>query len=330
MIGKIIIGKSFRGCISYCLEDKKQNLKTEHSLKSRAEVLAYNLCYGDKLELIRQFNEVRNLNPKLSKPVMHVTLSLAPGEFLDKGKLADLVEQCAIDLGFEKNQYIAVAHNDTTHQHLHIVANRIGFDGRTVKDNHNYQKIAAYCRRMELKHGLQQVLSPRRYLSREQRNIPRLDARKELLQKNIRECLFIAKNYHGFERMMKGRHYEVLKARGIAFVDPQKVKVKGSEVGYSLARIEKILLLEPLLKKSMLRQDQEKQDQKQIQKTLHPQQQKSKEQKIRMEKDAEKDIEKNHSLKTVADLLVKRPQYEEQVNPALIKKKRQKKKGLHL
>ena len=75
MIGKIKIGKSFRGCINYCL-DKKQ-----------AEVLAYNYCYGQKKELIEQFNDVRNLNQKLSSPVQHMTLSLPPGEKISKEKL---------------------------------------------------------------------------------------------------------------------------------------------------------------------------------------------------------------------------------------------------
>ncbi len=222
MIGKIIIGKSLRGCISYCLEDKVQKLKNEQVVRDRAEVLCYNLCYGDKLELIKQFNEVRNLNSKLSKPVMHVTLSLSPGERLSKGDFTGLVEDCARDLGFEKNQYVAIHHSDTGHQHIHIVANRVGFDGKTVKDSHNYQKIANYCRKMELKYGLKRVLSPRRYLSKELRQIPRLDLRKEKFRQDIRECLTTASNYHEFEQRMKQRKYLVLKARGIAFIDPRK------------------------------------------------------------------------------------------------------------
>ncbi len=64
MIGKIIIGKSFRGCISYCLEDKVLQSQ-EVGFKNRAEVLLFNQCYGNKKELIQQFNDVRHLNPKL-------------------------------------------------------------------------------------------------------------------------------------------------------------------------------------------------------------------------------------------------------------------------
>ncbi len=56
MIGKIMIGKSFRGCISYCLEDKKI-LQDEVSMQKRAEVLYYNQCFGNKKELIAQFTD---------------------------------------------------------------------------------------------------------------------------------------------------------------------------------------------------------------------------------------------------------------------------------
>ena len=50
-------------------------------------------------------------------------------------------------------------------------------------------------------------------------------------------------NYQQFEQIMKALGYQVSKARGIAFIDDKKVKIKGSEVGFSLMRIEKILAL---------------------------------------------------------------------------------------
>jgi DNA-binding transcriptional MerR regulator len=40
-----------------------------------------------------------------------------------------------------------------------------------------------------------------------------------------------------------------LKGRGISFIDDKKVKVKGSEVGFSLAKIEKVLELKGQLHK---------------------------------------------------------------------------------
>jgi hypothetical protein len=40
---------------------------------------------------------------------------------------------------------------------------------------------------------------------------------------------------------MKSLGYAVLKGRGICFIDEKKVRIKGSEVGFPLAKIEKVL-----------------------------------------------------------------------------------------
>ncbi len=242
MIGKVMIGKSFGGCIAYCLEDKRLKETQEVIFKDRAELLAFNLCYGNKKELIDQFNEVRQLNPKLSKPVMHITLSLAPDEKLGNGFLNEIAECCAKDFGFDKNQYLAVLHVDTKNQHIHIVANRVGFDKKTVSDSNNYRKMAAFCRKMENKFHLKPVLSPRAFLPEEQRDLPRHDSRKELLKQDIRQSLKASNSIQGFERQMNQKGYSLIKGRGIAFMDQQKVRTKGSDVGYSLMKIEKILM----------------------------------------------------------------------------------------
>jgi len=59
MIGKIKTGKSFGGCISYCLNDKKEKPDHEAVMKGRAKLLLTNKCGGNEKELIHQFNEVR-------------------------------------------------------------------------------------------------------------------------------------------------------------------------------------------------------------------------------------------------------------------------------
>ena len=79
------------------------------------------------------------------------------------------------------------------------------------------------------------------FLSKEQRLIPRHDKRKEQIRIHIRESLSACKNYDEFEQLMKEKKYQVIKARGIAFIDNKKVYVKGSELGYSLKTIERIL-----------------------------------------------------------------------------------------
>jgi hypothetical protein len=240
MIGKFIIGKSFRGCLLYCLNDKQEKGHQE-AVKDRAEVLLYNQCFGNDKELVEQFNDVRRLNQKVAKPVLHITLSLAPSEQLARDKLTQIAEDCAVHFGFSANQYVAIVHRDTGHQHLHMVVNRIGLDGRTVSDSNSYQKMAALCRKMEAAYHLQPVLSPKRFLPKEQRTLPRLDQRKEELKKAIQQCLANSHSYDQFKERMKALGYRALKGRGISFLDGKGVKVKGSEVGYSLGNIRRLL-----------------------------------------------------------------------------------------
>lgn len=313
MIGKITIGKSFRGCISYCLD------------KDRAELLDYQLCFGDKTEIIQQFNELRQLNPKLTKPVLHISLNWAPGEKLEEKKLHHVLDQASRELGYENNQWIAVAHHDSGHPHLHIVVNRVGFDGKTVSDSNNYRRIADFCRRMEKELGLHPVQSPRRFLPVEERRKPRLDQRKERLRTIITQSLKKARDYPNFEKQLKAAGYEVIRARGIRFIDEKKVKIKGSEMGFSLQKIEKILSMDKLLRNILLERMEARQKEAGIMAGAVGRI-KDKEQ----GKDFSKEVNKHRDIKSVRQgakiLTDARIQRENSIDSGLKKKNRKKKR----
>lgn len=241
MIGKITMGRSFAGCIRYLLEDKKMANAHQPSVKNRAEVLLTNYCCGSGEELVEQFRDVRGLNPRVEKPVLHISLSLCPEDHLEPHQFISLVRDLAGEMNFEKHQYLAVRHTDTDHPHVHILVNRVGLDGKTLNDSNNYRQMASCCRKLEVRYGLKPVLSPRRFLPRELRSIPRQDTRKEALVGHIRRILSCCSSYEAFQSQMSALGYTVLKGRGIAFIDPGGVKIKGSEVGYPLGRIERAL-----------------------------------------------------------------------------------------
>ena len=318
MIGKIILGKSFRGCISYVLENKLDSATKSTSI-NRAELISFNQCFGDKKELIEQFNDVRFLNPKLSKPVMHVILSLSPGEKPDNAILLAMVEDCAKELGFEKNQFIALTHKDTGHLHLHIVVNRVDFDGKTLSDSNNYKKIAAYCRKMELQYNLTQVLSPRAFLSKEMAATPRLDSRKEAMKTDIRISLLKSQTFSEFESLMKQKNYEVIKGRGVAFRDGKKMYAKGSELGYSLSKIEKILQLTLTQKQLIISNDLRKEN---------PFLKDPKNIRSGMTKSMVQD--NKHSLPKALEILLRAEHDYDHTPHQLLQKKRKKKQALHL
>lgn len=251
MIGKISKGMSFYHTIRYCLEDKKElseQQKRDMSVgnlqhKDRAKVLEYNLCFGTASELAKQFKEVEKLNRRVEKPVLHISLRLASGDHLTPNELIEISRECAKEFGIADNQYISVLHKDTEQQHIHIAANRVGFDGKVASDKNDFRRMAALCRRLEKQHRLQEVLSPRSFLSGKERLIPRHDMRKEKLKNDIKQTLEKITTYEAFEQKMKALGYKVIKGRGICFIDDKKVKIKGSEVNFSLAKIEKVLAI---------------------------------------------------------------------------------------
>jgi hypothetical protein len=246
MMGRIHTAQSFGDCLSYCLEDKRLSARQtgrpgEVLFKDRAEIIGYNQCFGDRQQLVRQFNAVSHLHPNMSRPVFHISLSFPPGERLSKGALADIADSCARFLDFDRHQYVTILHKDTPQQHIHIVANRIGFNRHTANDSYSHGRIADYCRQAERLHHLVRELGPRRYQSQQQRQLPRHGMRLDRLREQIRLSLQAAKDYPAFEQKMQQQGYTVYKDRGIAFMDKKNVIIKGSEAGFSLKKIEETL-----------------------------------------------------------------------------------------
>jgi hypothetical protein len=277
MIGKIATGKSFRGCMQYLHEGRLQENEELQKLemeKKQAEVIYYNQCFGNKKELIRQFVEVSKLNPNVNKPVFHMSISLAHQDAnrLDRQDKADIAAALAQKFDFADKQYVVITHADTDHEHLHIVANRIGYDGPTASDSNSYKRMAEFCREMERSYKLTPVLSPNKFLKAEQRvaQSQRVDQRKETLKKHLGHAIKQCANIRQVKNYMEKQGYAVELGRGIAFTDQQQVRFKGSQVGYALLDIEN------KLKQEQMKQQQQIQQQKRQEELLKMQQQERK------------------------------------------------------
>ncbi|MCY3612028.1 MAG: relaxase/mobilization nuclease domain-containing protein, partial [Gemmatimonadetes bacterium] len=62
---------------------------------------------------------------KLAKPVLHYSLSWARDETPDKGEVSRAVDESLVALGLEGHEALIVAHEDTRHPHVHVIANRV-------------------------------------------------------------------------------------------------------------------------------------------------------------------------------------------------------------
>src|SRR5882757_2483885 len=204
MMGEVSTARSFRQTIDYCLKDKLTQTR-QVIYKDRAEFLYYHQCHGNKEELAGQFKEVARLNQNMSKPVMHISLNLPPHESLAKSRLVQLAKECAAHMDFDKHQYAVILHKDTSHQHIHLIANRVGFDGHVTSDSFTYVRVNNYCREAEVRHHLTQTLNPMRYRSEAERQIPRHDIKLDQLKENIRQSLLLSQDVQGFKVQMEDR-----------------------------------------------------------------------------------------------------------------------------
>lgn len=255
MIGNVNLGNYPKQLLYYCYYDKlltPQQRKHLGPADVRGEILYIQNLSLEKLPdgrfdmdgLTRQFLGNRDKNRKLNKFVWHQSFSFPPGEKPSAEQIREIAAEFAKDFGFEDNQLIVFRHLDKAHDHLHFAANRINYNGKNTADHfNNYARTGKFCRRMELKLGLQ--ITPEMYLTDpERKEQHRVNKAVQALKELIDQHLPVVHSLQQLEEKLKGNGYKTYQGRGIAFVNTQNgTKIKGSEIGrdYSLVNLEKRL-----------------------------------------------------------------------------------------
>ena len=150
MIGKIAPkGKGFRGLATYLLR------------QDRGRIVAGPMAGRTPRELAREFGALRKLNPRVTKAVAHLMLSPSSEDAPISDEQWQAIAQRYIEaMGFENSAWVAVLHQDTDHQHIHIIASRIDFSGKTVSDSNDFRRSEAIVRKIEQELHLRRLPSP--------------------------------------------------------------------------------------------------------------------------------------------------------------------------
>jgi hypothetical protein len=146
MIGMQNIGGGFRGSLEYITNHEKGYL------------IDKNMAGNTPRSLAAEFGRVRELRPNLKKAVYHVSLSVRTNEQINDHLWGEIARKYLKGMGFENNQYVVYKHTDTDHPHIHIVANRITYDGLVVSDSKNYQRSEGILRSLEKEFNLHQEI----------------------------------------------------------------------------------------------------------------------------------------------------------------------------
>lgn len=148
-------GKSFSGLTNY-LENGHKGEK-----KDRVDwFAAENMDIGSLREGAMLMKEAANENSRVEKPVYHFSINWHPDESgqVDKELGIKIAREALKDLGLEDHHALIVAHKDTDHYHVHIVANRIHPEtDKAWTGSFTKMKLEESMARLSLEHGFEVV-----------------------------------------------------------------------------------------------------------------------------------------------------------------------------
>jgi hypothetical protein len=92
--------------------------------------------------------------PDVEKPIWHAALSLPEHERYGAQKWHEVVSDFIQRMGLANHEWAAVVHNETAHQHAHIVANRIDYSGNLWLGEFDGKRAINAAKELEASHNL--------------------------------------------------------------------------------------------------------------------------------------------------------------------------------
>lgn len=108
---------------------------------------------ASEFERLKKENR-KTLGRKLENQVFH--MSINPGEDdepMDESRIVEFTDELMKELGYADVPYRIFRHDDTGRTHYHVVATRIGQDGKKIKDSFENARCEKICRSLEEKYG---------------------------------------------------------------------------------------------------------------------------------------------------------------------------------
>lgn len=145
MIARILYRKNVQGVLKYVLD------KPHASVLGMCNIPKQILQYPKLLKHHFHFLGSRH---ESNKRFVHITLNLPHGEFLDDSKFCKLAEVYMEEMGYGEQPFVIVRHDDTKHEHVHIVSTRVKESGKLIDNSHDFSRNLAVQKYVEQMFGL--------------------------------------------------------------------------------------------------------------------------------------------------------------------------------
>jgi hypothetical protein len=240
-------GKGFGGAVRYLFTGRRDQPSDKQAELLGSKGVSTNSVAG----MIADFELGRDVNPRVNVAVWHASLSFNPDDEarLNNARMLAIAEGFLHKMGMDNTQYIIVRHHDSPdNQHLHIVANRVNNEGKSIVAGQDFYRADQALKELIAEHGLTPPGERRPALQHPERFRPVDLARYQMLavidpamrQETQRPQLLANLKEVGISSQL---HYNLQgKATGISF-EKDGYCLKGSALGphLSLAEIDKQL-----------------------------------------------------------------------------------------
>ncbi|GEO12294.1 relaxase/mobilization nuclease domain-containing protein [Segetibacter aerophilus] len=238
MLSKVYSGHSFSHACRYVVN------------KQGAKVLECEGVRGHDYKLMSDdFIMQQQMRPQKEKACFHCSLSFYPGEILSNEKMVKIAKEYLEKLGIENTQYAITKHTDRKHLHLHIVANMVNNNGKSISDSYLGFLGKKIAQQLTQQHDLVPAVSKNIELTNFEA-LRKSEANKYKIYKEIIQALPHCKSLKDLEKKLQQRGIEVqykykgqtLEKQGISFKIGEYC-FKGSKVDrqFSLGNLEKAI-----------------------------------------------------------------------------------------
>ncbi|MDX1766779.1 MAG: relaxase/mobilization nuclease domain-containing protein, partial [Arenibacter troitsensis] len=157
MIGRILYRESCQGMLDYVFGKEGMRILGYGNMYSQAISQKF---FGKVLHYQGQRNATKNR-------YAHITLNLPHGEHLDDKTFHEVSKEYMEQMGYGEQPYVTVRHNDTEHEHIHIITTNVTGSGKVLGIFNSFRRNIATQQYLEKKFGL--TPSPR---TKQQRELP--------------------------------------------------------------------------------------------------------------------------------------------------------------
>lgn len=184
-IGKISkSGSQFSSAAEY---DLAQGKYAKQEAEKKPEILDKNfLSVEHYIELGKEFRELANDNKNCKKPVLKFSVSFDPKEDLTDSQKIEFTKLVMKEMGIQEDnhQYLITRHSDKGHDHHHVLANRVGMNGKTLTDSYSKNRLETAIDKIEKEMGLNNDLAQTRRFVFDEKNGKGYKVQKENFRGN--------------------------------------------------------------------------------------------------------------------------------------------------